>query len=206
MSDLTDVVGGANLFGGERYSFVEDRFGHPNSAIYFNNGYIKIPEGVYFSGDFSVTFWMNFKTNKIRRHLFNFGNGPESDNVLSVLDDLEIELHIYPYAKAFVVGKSKIIEVNKWYHLAFVMEKDVGIIYVNGNHYKSAQTNTPRDVLRKQNFFGHEYWGRTNEILDEFKIYRGALSSSDVMNTYQNGNNFICFFVEFFKYLLLKLI
>jgi hypothetical protein len=44
MSNLSDVIGGANLFGGENYSFVQDRFGTPNSAIYFNKGFLQVPK------------------------------------------------------------------------------------------------------------------------------------------------------------------
>ena len=40
MSNLTDLISGANLFGGGNYSFVSDRFGSPNSAIYFNQGFL----------------------------------------------------------------------------------------------------------------------------------------------------------------------
>ncbi len=41
MSNLSDVISGANLFGGLSYSFVPDRFF--NSAIYFNKGYLQVP-------------------------------------------------------------------------------------------------------------------------------------------------------------------
>ena len=46
MSNLNDLVGDANLRDGSNYSFVSDRFNNPNSAIYFNNGYLKIPSGL----------------------------------------------------------------------------------------------------------------------------------------------------------------
>ncbi len=61
MSNLSDVVGGANLFGGSSYSFVSDRFNSSNSAIFFNQGYLQVPTGVYFSGDFTFTAWIYFK-------------------------------------------------------------------------------------------------------------------------------------------------
>jgi hypothetical protein len=81
MSNLSDLVGGANLFGGGNYSFVSDRFGSPNSAIYFNKGYLQVPEGVYFSGDFTVTAWIFLKSYQSWSRIFEFGNGRDSDNV-----------------------------------------------------------------------------------------------------------------------------
>jgi hypothetical protein len=48
MSNLTDLIGGATL-GGSQYSYTYDRFYNPNSAIFLNNGYLKVPAGVYFN-------------------------------------------------------------------------------------------------------------------------------------------------------------
>jgi hypothetical protein len=62
INNLSDVVAGANLFGRLNYSFIYDRFGNANSAIYFNNGYLQGPPGVYFSGYFTDTVWIYFKT------------------------------------------------------------------------------------------------------------------------------------------------
>ncbi len=50
MSNLTDVIGGANMYGGSSYSYTNDRFCSAYSAIYFNVGYLQVPSGVYFSG------------------------------------------------------------------------------------------------------------------------------------------------------------
>ncbi len=82
MSNLSDVVGGANLFGGSNYSFVPDRFCSQNSAIYLNKGYLQVPEGVYFSGDFTFTGWIYLKSNQNSSRLFDFGNGLLKENII----------------------------------------------------------------------------------------------------------------------------
>jgi hypothetical protein len=82
MSNLIDSVRGANLFGGSRYSFVPDRFCSANSAIYFNQGYLQAPSGVYFSGDFTVTAWIYLKSYKSSSRLIDFGNGVANNNIL----------------------------------------------------------------------------------------------------------------------------
>ncbi len=61
MSNLNDLIGEANLYNGYNYLFVSDRFCTPNSAIYLRNGYLQIPDGVYLSGDFTVTVWISLK-------------------------------------------------------------------------------------------------------------------------------------------------
>ena len=45
------------------YSFVADRKGNPNSAIYFNYGFGLLPTATYFSGSLSVTGWVYMITN-----------------------------------------------------------------------------------------------------------------------------------------------
>ena len=76
MSNQSDVVGGANLFGRSSYSFVPDRFCSANSAIYFNKGYLQVPEGVYFSGDFTFTAWVYLKSYQPWSRIFDFGKFP----------------------------------------------------------------------------------------------------------------------------------
>ena len=83
MNNLSDVVGGANLFGGSSYSFTTDRFGTPNSAIYFNQGYLQAPPGNYFlSGNFTVTAWIYLKSIQSWSRIIDFGDGEKNDNVI----------------------------------------------------------------------------------------------------------------------------
>jgi hypothetical protein len=55
--NLTDLLGGADFNSGSNYSFEPDRFNLENSSISLNHGYLKLPPGVYFSGDFTFTAW-----------------------------------------------------------------------------------------------------------------------------------------------------
>ena len=43
MSNLSDVISGADLFDGVNNESAADRFCNPNSAIYFNKGYLTAP-------------------------------------------------------------------------------------------------------------------------------------------------------------------
>lgn len=52
--DYRDEIGGAHLFGGQNYRLVNDRFGNPESAVLFDQGYLQAPEGFYFRGDFTI--------------------------------------------------------------------------------------------------------------------------------------------------------
>ena len=56
------MIGGADLYNGQNYDFVADRFGNNNSAIQFNQGYLRVPPGVYFEhAEFTVIAWIKLK-------------------------------------------------------------------------------------------------------------------------------------------------
>jgi hypothetical protein len=194
MSNQSDVVGGANLFGGSSYSFVPDRFCSANSAIYFNKGYLQVPEGVYFSGDFTFTAWVYLKSYQPWSRIFDFGNGSPNDNV--GLGMVETTSQIFGFAfigSSFSsIQTSSIINLNEWYFISFVLSGTSGYIYLNGNQVVAGNMYVPNNIVRTNNFIGKNNWAaglNTDAIYDEFKIYEGALSPDDLMNEYQISSN-----------------
>lgn len=73
-NNLYDIVGGADLFGfgGTSAQFTKDRLNTGSSAIYLNNAYYKVPNGVYFNGDFTVTSWVKTHSNPVYCRLIDF--------------------------------------------------------------------------------------------------------------------------------------
>ena len=196
MSNLTDIIGGRDLFGGASYSFVSDRFYSPNSAIYFNKGYLQVPEGVYFSGDFTVTAWIYLKSYQYYSRFFDFGNGEGSDNVILAMSETTSQIRGFTFYKSSYsysdIMSSSIVNLNEWYFVSFVLSGTTGFIYVNGNQVGSGILNVPNNKIRTTNFIGKSNWPNdfnTDAIYDEIKIYQGALSSDDIMNEYQISSN-----------------
>jgi hypothetical protein len=58
-NNVKDSITGASPTTGTGYTFVSDRLNTPNSAIYFNNGYLQASTATYFNGDFTVSGWVN---------------------------------------------------------------------------------------------------------------------------------------------------
>jgi hypothetical protein len=194
MSNLSDVVGGANLFGGSSYLFTYDRFCSPNSAIYFNRGYLQVPAGVYFSGDLTVTAWIYLKSYQSWSRTFDFGNGSPSDNVYLAMigKSSQIAGYISKGTSSKSIQTSSIINLNKWYFISFVLSGTTGKIYVNGSQAVNDTLNVPKNISRTRNYIGKSNWpwdSDADAICDEFKIFEGALSSSDIMNEYQISSN-----------------
>ncbi len=80
-NDLNDVIGGAHMFDGVSYSFSDDRLNTPLSSIYLNNGYVQIPDGVYFNGDFTVTLWIKVLAHRYCSRIIDFGGSLKKDNI-----------------------------------------------------------------------------------------------------------------------------
>jgi len=194
MSNLSDVVGGADLFGGVNYSFTYDRFCSPNSAIYFNRGYLQARTSVYFSGDFSVTAWIYLLSYQTWSRIFDFGNGQEMDNVaLATVGTTSQQVGItFKGSLKSYIETSSIINLNQWYFISFVLSGTTGKIYVNGSQVLNGTLNVPKNISRISNFISKSNWpsnSNADAIYDDFKIYEGALSASDVMNECQISSN-----------------
>jgi hypothetical protein len=162
MSNLSDPVGGADLYNGLSYSFTTDRFGNANSAIYFNSGYLQVPPGIYFAGDFTVTAWIYLYSYESFSRIFDFASSVSSDNVLLGMYDttsaltanilnggsystLEGDSYVYYYS-----GPT-LIQLNAWYHVAFVLSGTTGNLYLNGILLRSGTLFVPNRVTRDSN-------------------------------------------------------
>ena len=201
MSNFSDLVGEANLFGGGNYSFVPDRFCTPNSAIYFNNGFLQVPEGIYFSGDFTVTAWIYLKSYQPFSRIFEFGNGQENDNVgIGIYKKTPQVCGFTSVGSSYkIVKSSSIINLNEWYFISFVLNSTIGYIYVNGNQEATWSLPIPNNIIRTINYIGKNSWlGFVNadSIYDEIKIYQKALTSSQIMNEYVSINSFDKFSID----------
>ena len=208
MNNLSDVAGGAHLFGGSKYSFTTDRFGTPNSAIYFNQGYLEVPSGVYFSGDFTVTAWIYLKSYKYFSSILEFSNGMNSDNIDLLMYESTSYLSAYVYkgssSQYFETSSSSIvINLNQWYFVAFVLNSTTGYIYVNGNQIANGTLYVPNNIIRTKNYIGGTSWYLTDynadAIYDEIKIYNRVLSSSIIKDQYSisSDNSKILFIFMF---------
>ena len=202
MSNLSDVTGGANLYGGWSYSFAYDRFCNINSAIYFNGGYLKVPPGVYFSGDLTVIAWVYLKQNiSLNSRIIDFSNGNYSDNVCMVMNSYFSTTIRLNSTIGSGLSTSSPLVTNQWYHFAFTLNGTNGIIYINGTLVKTSSSFlVPRGVNRTVNFIGNV---SPNSTYDDIKIYHGALSAAQILNDYivtSNNGTYIYMFVFFCMY------
>jgi len=222
MSDLNDVVGGANLYGGSSYSFTYDRFCSPNSAIYFNNGYLQMPPSVYFSGNFTFIAWIYLKSYQTYSRIAEFDDQTSTYLVAFYFHDSTSQLTFQISTFAFV-GTTTLSLFN-WYHVAFVLQGTTGLIYVNGIQIANSTLAVPSIVQMSNNFIGKSSVPSDQNpiaVYDEIQIYQGAMTAAQVLNSFttssSNGSIFklhiffqnYCFYFGFIcrkhiKYMLTK--
>ena len=76
------------------------------------------------------------------------------------------------------------LKLNEWFHLAIVLEGNIGKIYLNGNLDKSGGLKSPKNF----NFLNSNFIGKNNvngknaeASFDELKIFSKALKQSEIM-------------------------
>ena len=83
------------------------------------------------------------------------------------------------------------IQLNQWYHVAFVLRNTNGYIYVNGIQVGTGSLFEPSNVTRMSNYIGKSNWGdpNANAIYDDLKIYNGAMSAAEILNDYTTSSS-----------------
>ena len=203
-NQLTDIVGGANMYNGYNVDFVKDRFGNANSAIRFTDGYYQVPPGVYFNGDFTVSVWIKpingFNTWE---RIIDFGNGAPSDNIQfisSYSDSGKPVFNLYVMNHESHIDPNLPLIIGQWTHLVFTLSETTGSLYMNG--LLISQNNimyVPRNINRTSNYVGKSNLNGHGNLwadLDDLRFYNRSMTQAEVNYLFlqqiknQNLNNY----------------
>ena len=161
----------------------------PGNALSFDgvNDYVDVPDGYWFTGDFTVEGWVYPSNHNSFARLLDFGNGPFKDNVLVALSaGTSGQPHFGVYSNSFGgfgITAPDPLPLNQWSHLACVLRGTTGIIYVNGVAVASGTLNRPRTVLRTGCYLGRSNWaadGYANAALDEVRLWNVARTTAHI--------------------------
>jgi alpha-L-arabinofuranosidase len=167
--------------------------GYSGNALNLNgtNQYVSLPTGVVAGlGDFSITAWVNLATAGLWSRIFDFGFNTTTYMVLTPNNGSTIRFVISTNGNSSSseqrINGPATLPTGGWHHVAVTESGGVGILYVDGVGVgtNSAMTLTPgsmgattRNWLGRSQFSGDAY---LNGKVDDFRIYAGALSASDV--------------------------
>ncbi len=87
------------------------------------------------------------------------------------------------------VSTSQSFQLNTWYHIAYTLNGNTATIYINGISVGSISNSiSPDNIITTSNFFGKDGGNlmATSLILDEVRIYKGAMTSNQVLTDYNN--------------------
>ncbi|CAF0826273.1 unnamed protein product, partial [Brachionus calyciflorus] len=124
---LKDVVNSASVSEQTNSSLVSDRFGNSNSAFRVQNGFVRVANSTYFSGEFTVTAWVKLNAYLVSQRLIDFGSNASSDNILMILSGPtnNICFHIYNDNKPYYFVSTTVISLNIWHHVAFTYSGNI---------------------------------------------------------------------------------
>jgi len=165
---------------------VNDRFGKADSALRLNKGYIRIPSGVYFSGDFTITVWIKLQTARHFARIVEFGNGAYADNIELSLKEATNYIHMKTWFKANTKGfldSSTPLNLEQWTHVAAVLNGGKAKLYFNGIQVATGSQYLPRNVTRSNNFIGKGNFPGdecADATYDEIKVFDKALDEYEI--------------------------
>jgi hypothetical protein len=167
--------------------------GYAGNAVSLNSSasnYVSLPIGVVSSlTSFSITAWVKLNANGTWARIFDFGTGTSNYMFLSPVgggNTIRFAITTSAGAGEQMINYAGILSPGVWHHLAVTLNAGTGILYVDGVPVgtNGAITVTPSDLGgTTQNWIGRSQYPADpylNGLVDDFRIYRGALSASDV--------------------------
>ena len=193
--DINDQSGSKWNGSSTNLTFTNDRHGTTGKSASFDgiSSYIELPPKSNLSGDLSASGWIQLMSSKDRfERIFDFGNGPESDNVFLSPSALGNKLvtefwdtntsggHTYSAAE-FPSGI--------WVHFAMTLKSNSTVeLYINGKKTTSSTSNIkPRETIRSLCYIGKSNW--TNDALlhgnlDDLRIYDRSLEGTEIASIF----------------------
>lgn len=124
----------------------------------------------------------------IDKHILDFGSGDAAIHISIVSNSLNTQIQNDNYELSSV-STSQSFQLNTWYHIAYTLNGNTATIYINGISVGSISNSiSPDNIITTSNFFGKDGGNlmATSLILDEVRIYKGAMTSNQVLTDYNN--------------------
>ncbi|MBA0882953.1 glycosyl hydrolase [Flavobacterium undicola] len=164
--------------------------GKAGRGVGFNGSstsYIQLKEGVVEGlNDFTISTWVNLNSLSNWSRIFDFGDSTGSWMALEAANGsgkLSYEIVTSGQTKN-TLSSQYTMPLNRWVHLAYVQEGNIGKIIVDGVEVASGTVTIKPSALGKTklNELGKSKYADPylNASMDEFKIYNRALSVAEI--------------------------
>lgn len=166
--------------------------GRTGNAVALNgsDGYVALPNQLMDDvSDFTISAWVFWNASRAWEHIFAFGGGtdrylrltPRAGNGVA-----RFAITITGVSGELIINGNAALPTGTWVHVAVTLSGSIGTLYVNGIEVGS-NANMFLAPFRiwdsNQNWIGRSQNSSDpyfNGKIDDFRIYRGALSARDV--------------------------
>ena len=153
------------------------------------NDYVSLPANVVADlADFTIAAWVYWDASRNWARIFDFGNGTEHYMMLTPRSSSGRMR--FGITTNYGIGEQGIecpaMATGQWVHVAVTLSGSTGSLYVNGTLAGSntAMRHSPfRLGATSQNWIGRSQYPDPyfNGKIDDFRIYRGALTTAEVL-------------------------
>ena len=149
--------------------------------------FVDCADATYFNGDFTVEFWMYKRNNNKWSRVFDFGNGPNKNNVIITYSNgtsgkLSVHVNNQDGSKSYTMDDA--LPLNQWVHVTVRLTNNIiSWLYINGEQAKMGILQQPDDITRTINYIGRSNWSNdtyADGMIDEFRIYNYARDPEEI--------------------------
>jgi hypothetical protein len=173
--------------------------GKAGTGVGFNGSstsYVNLKEGVVEGlNDFTIATWINLNSLSNWSRIFDFGDSTGSWMALEAANGsgkLSYEIVTSGQTKN-TLSSQYTMPLNRWVHLVYVQEGNIGKIIVDGVEVASGAVTIKPAALGKTklNHLGKSKYADPflNASMDEFKIYNRALSVAEIAESAKLGQS-----------------
>ena len=162
------------------------------SFDYTQQQYADFPPATMFTNnDMTAISWVYIRSFPSWSRIFDFGNGPNSNDVLLTPTTGGNGYPAYSTTGADNIYSSQPLTPNQWVQLVAVQSGSTGLIYINGQQVASAANAGIANVTRTNNYIGRSNWGSDSYLdgkIASLKIYNRALTSGEILDDFNTNN------------------
>ncbi|RDK02915.1 LamG-like jellyroll fold domain-containing protein [Paraburkholderia lacunae] len=175
------LVGGASRAAGKKGNAV---------SLDGSTGYVSLPGNLVADvSDFTIAAWVYWNAAKTWERVFDFGSGTGRYMMLTPRANsgfARFAITLNGGAGEQDIDGNVALPTGQWVHVAVTLSGNVGTLYLNGSEIGSntAMSFAPfRLESTNQNWIGRSQFSADpyfNGLIDEFRIYRNALSAAQI--------------------------
>jgi hypothetical protein len=198
---MNDHVGGAHMTQGANTSFTNDKNANPNSALALNNGWTRVPAGVYFNTPrFTISVWIFPQLIGSWARLIDFGNGANNNNIVFAIGSPTNKPAFQicsPSVCSITLYSSTALTLSTWQFLTLTYDGANFRIYINAIQTASSSSSyVMPSITRTSNLIGKSNMGGTDQYsssyIDDLRIYNASFVAANITSLMNAGRN--CFF------------